>query len=205
MASTKPSPSTIVRSNRSGKGFWTNDCYCRFSRTAWTSTADEYRSCAGKAALRARSCRTRSRGEAAHGNVHARSSLNGGKRLRPFLVVVSSGAFGVPLDAASLVGAVLERIDRHPGSMMICRRWTTATCAADGRIWTRRRTTRRPRSLLVMGLSTLAILRHRHVCDEIDEDANVRRSRTRALGVRSGIGRMVRRPYSRPWGRGVVR
>src|SRR4030095_7722632 len=38
------------------------------------------------------------------------SSLNGGKRLRPFLVVESSTVFGVPRDAALLVGAALECI-----------------------------------------------------------------------------------------------
>ena len=38
------------------------------------------------------------------------SSLNGGKRLRPFLVVESSAVFGVPREAALLVGAALECI-----------------------------------------------------------------------------------------------
>src|SRR6187399_2485106 len=38
------------------------------------------------------------------------SSLGGGKRLRPFLVVESSAVFGVPRDAALLVGAALECI-----------------------------------------------------------------------------------------------
>src|ERR1700744_6789571 len=38
------------------------------------------------------------------------SSLNGGKRLRPFLVVESSAVVGVPREAALLVGAALECI-----------------------------------------------------------------------------------------------
>ena len=38
------------------------------------------------------------------------SSLGGGKRLRPFLVVESSAIFGVPRDAALLAGAALECI-----------------------------------------------------------------------------------------------
>ena len=38
------------------------------------------------------------------------SSLNGGKRLRPFLVVESAAVFGVPRDAALLAGAALECI-----------------------------------------------------------------------------------------------
>jgi farnesyl diphosphate synthase len=38
------------------------------------------------------------------------SSLGGGKRLRPFLVVESSAVFGVPREAALLVGAALECI-----------------------------------------------------------------------------------------------
>src|SRR6202048_766721 len=38
------------------------------------------------------------------------SSLNGGKRLRPFLVVESSAVFGVPRKAALLAGAALECI-----------------------------------------------------------------------------------------------
>src|SRR3984893_15975522 len=38
------------------------------------------------------------------------SSLGGGKRLRPFLVVESSAVFGVPRQAALLAGAALECI-----------------------------------------------------------------------------------------------
>lgn len=38
------------------------------------------------------------------------SSLNGGKRLRPFLVVESAAVFGVPREAALLAGAALECI-----------------------------------------------------------------------------------------------
>src|SRR5437899_11698379 len=38
------------------------------------------------------------------------SSLGGGKRLRPFLVVESASVFGVPRDAGLLAGAALECI-----------------------------------------------------------------------------------------------
>ena len=38
------------------------------------------------------------------------SSLGGGKRLRPFLVVESAAVFGVPRQAALLAGAALECI-----------------------------------------------------------------------------------------------
>src|SRR3954469_923054 len=38
------------------------------------------------------------------------SSLGGGKRLRPFLVVESSAVFGVPRESALLAGAALECI-----------------------------------------------------------------------------------------------
>src|ERR1700743_1063924 len=38
------------------------------------------------------------------------SSLGGGKRLRPFLVVESSAIFGVPRDGALLAGAALQWI-----------------------------------------------------------------------------------------------
>src|SRR5438046_9678308 len=38
------------------------------------------------------------------------SSLGGGKRLRPFLVVESSAVFGVPREASLLAGAALECI-----------------------------------------------------------------------------------------------
>src|SRR6202007_2266192 len=38
------------------------------------------------------------------------SSLNGGKRLRPFLAVESAAVFGIPRESALLVGAALECI-----------------------------------------------------------------------------------------------
>ncbi len=38
------------------------------------------------------------------------SSLGGGKRLRPFLVVESSAVFGVPRESALLVGAAIACI-----------------------------------------------------------------------------------------------
>ena len=91
------------------------------------------------------------------------SSLNGGKRLRPFLVVESSAVFGVPREAALLVGAALECI--HCYSLI-----HDAILAGDG--------------LLTLAFDIVTR-------DEIHKDANVRLLLTRALARASGIGGMV--------------
>ncbi len=116
------------------------------------------------------------------------SSLNGGKRLRPFLVVESAAVFGVPREAALLAGAALECIhcyslihddlpsmdnsDLRRGRPTLHKKTDDATAILAGD-----------------GLLTLAfdiITR-----DEIHRDANVRLLLTRALARCAGIGGMV--------------
>ena len=116
------------------------------------------------------------------------SSLNGGKRLRPFLVVESAAVFGVPRDASLLAGAALECIhcyslvhddlpamdnsDLRRGRPTVHKVYDDATAILAGD-----------------GLLTLAfdiITR-----DEIHRDAGVRLALTRALARGAGIGGMV--------------
>src|SRR5437660_486331 len=116
------------------------------------------------------------------------SSLGGGKRLRPFLVVESAAVFGVAREAALLAGAALECIhcyslihddlpsmdnsDLRRGRPTLHKQTDDATAILAGD-----------------GLLTLAfdiITR-----DEIHEDATVRLLLTRALARASGIGGMV--------------
>lgn len=116
------------------------------------------------------------------------SSLGGGKRLRPFLVVESSAVFGVPRDAALLAGAALECIhcyslihddlpamdnsELRRGRPTLHKKYDDATAILAGD-----------------GLLTLAfdiITR-----DEIHRDPTVRLLLTRALARASGIGGMV--------------
>jgi farnesyl diphosphate synthase len=116
------------------------------------------------------------------------SSLNGGKRLRPFLVVESSAVFGVPRDAALLVGAALECI--HCYSLI--HDDLPAMDNSDlrrGRPTLHKKTDDATAILAGDGLLTLAfdiVTR-----DEIHKDANVRLLLTRALARASGIGGMV--------------
>ena len=116
------------------------------------------------------------------------SSLNGGKRLRPFLVVESSAVFGVPREAGLLVGAALECI--HCYSLI-----HDDLPAMDNSDLRRGRPTLHKKNddataiLAGDGLLTLAfdiVTR-----DEIHKDANVRLLLTRALARASGIGGMV--------------
>src|SRR6476646_7450529 len=116
------------------------------------------------------------------------SSLGGGKRLRPFLVVESSAVFGVPRQAALLAGAALECIhcyslihddlpamdnsDLRRGRPTLHKAFDDATAILAGD-----------------GLLTLAfdiITR-----DEIHREAGVRLALTRALARASGIGGMA--------------
>jgi farnesyl diphosphate synthase len=116
------------------------------------------------------------------------SSLGGGKRLRPFLVVESSAVFSVPRDAALLAGAALECIhcyslihddlpamdnsELRRGRPTLHKKYDDATAILAGD-----------------GLLTLAfdiITR-----DEIHRDPTVRLLLTRALARASGIGGMV--------------
>jgi farnesyl diphosphate synthase len=116
------------------------------------------------------------------------SSLGGGKRLRPFLVVESAAVFGVPRQAALLAGAALECIhcyslihddlpamdnsDLRRGRPTLHKAYDDATAILAGD-----------------GLLTIAfdiITR-----DEIHKDANVRLLLTRALARASGVGGMA--------------
>jgi farnesyl diphosphate synthase len=116
------------------------------------------------------------------------SSLNGGKRLRPFLVVESAAVFSVPREAALLAGAALECI--HCYSLI--HDDLPAMDNSDlrrGRPTLHKKTDDATAILAGDGLLTLAfdiITR-----DEIHHDANVRLLLTRALARASGIGGMV--------------
>jgi farnesyl diphosphate synthase len=116
------------------------------------------------------------------------SSLNGGKRLRPFLVVESAAVFGVPREAALLAGAALECI--HCYSLI--HDDLPAMDNSDlrrGRPTLHKQTDDATAILAGDGLLTLAfdiITR-----DEIHRDANVRLLLTRALARCAGIGGMV--------------
>ena len=116
------------------------------------------------------------------------STLGGGKRLRPFLVVESAAVFGVPREAALLAGAALECIhcyslihddlpamdnsDLRRGRPTLHKEMDDATAILAGD-----------------GLLTLAF--DIATRDEIHRDADVRLALTRALARASGIGGMV--------------
>src|SRR5579859_7784376 len=116
------------------------------------------------------------------------SSLGGGKRLRPFLVVESAAVFGVPRQAALLAGAALECI--HCYSLI--HDDLPAMDNSDlrrGRPTLHKKTDDATAILAGDGLLTLAfdiITR-----DEIHRDASVRLLLTRALARAAGIGGMV--------------
>ena len=116
------------------------------------------------------------------------SSLGGGKRLRPFLVVESSAVFGVPRDSALLAGAALECI--HCYSLI--HDDLPAMDNSDlrrGRPTLHKTTDDATAILAGDGLLTLAfdiITR-----DEVHKDPTVRLLLTRALARASGIGGMV--------------
>src|SRR6202166_1627261 len=116
------------------------------------------------------------------------SSLGGGKRLRPFLVVESSAVFGVPREAALLAGAALECIhcyslihddlpamdnsDLRRGRPTLHKAYDDATAilAGDG--------------LLTLAFDILSR-------DEIHHERSGRLLLTRALARASGVGGMV--------------
>jgi farnesyl diphosphate synthase len=116
------------------------------------------------------------------------SSLGGGKRLRPFLVVESAAVFGVPRDAALMVGAALECI--HCYSLI--HDDLPAMDNSDlrrGRPTLHKATDDATAILAGDGLLTLAfdiVTR-----DEVHSDPLVRLKLTRALARASGIGGMV--------------
>uniref|UniRef100_Q07V98 Probable farnesyl diphosphate synthase n=1 Tax=Rhodopseudomonas palustris (strain BisA53) TaxID=316055 RepID=Q07V98_RHOP5 len=116
------------------------------------------------------------------------STLGGGKRLRPFLVVESAAVFGVPRAAALLVGAALECIhcyslihddlpsmdnsDLRRGRPTLHKAYDDATAILAGD------------ALLTLAFDIISR-------DEIHPDAKVRLLLTRALARASGIGGMV--------------
>jgi len=116
------------------------------------------------------------------------SSLGGGKRLRPFLVVESAAVFDVPRSSALLVGAALECI--HCYSLI--HDDLPAMDNSDlrrGRPTLHKKTDDATAILAGDGLLTLAfdiVTR-----DEIHRDPTVRLLLTRALARASGIGGMV--------------
>src|SRR5579859_1965482 len=115
-------------------------------------------------------------------------SLNGGKRLRPFLAVESAAIFDVPREAALLAGAALECI--HCYSLI--HDDLPAMDNSDlrrGRPTLHKKTDDATAILAGDGLLTLAfdiVTR-----DEIHRDAKVRLLLTRALARAAGIGGMV--------------
>src|SRR5579859_2926743 len=116
------------------------------------------------------------------------SSLNGGQRLLPFLVVESAAVFGVPRQAALFAGAALECI--HCYSLI--HDDLPAMDNSDlrrGRPTLHKKTDDATAILAGDGLLTLAfdiVTR-----DEIHRDASVRLLLTRALARAAGIGGMV--------------
>ena len=116
------------------------------------------------------------------------STLGGGKRLRPFLVVESAAVFAVPRDAALLAGAALECI--HCYSLI--HDDLPAMDNSDlrrGRPTLHKKTDDATAILAGDGLLTLAfdiVTR-----DEIHKDPTVRLRLARALARASGIGGMV--------------
>ena len=116
------------------------------------------------------------------------SSLGGGKRLRPFLVVESSAVFGVPRDAALLAGAALECI--HCYSLI-----HDDLPAMDNSELRRGRPTLHKAyddaTAILAGDALLTLAFDIITRDEIHQDANVRLLLTRALARAAGVGGMA--------------
>jgi farnesyl diphosphate synthase len=116
------------------------------------------------------------------------SSLDGGKRLRPFLVVASSAVFGVPREAALLAGAALECI--HCYSLI-----HDDLPAMDNSDLRRGRPTLHKAyddaTAILAGDALLTIAFDIITRDEIHRDAGVRLALTRALARAAGVGGMA--------------
>src|SRR5246127_4849665 len=116
------------------------------------------------------------------------STLGGGKRLRPFLVVESSAVFGVSRDAALLAGAALECI--HCYSLI-----HDDLPAMDNSDLRRGRPTLHKAyddaTAILAGDALLTIAFDIITRDEIHRDAGVRLALTRALARASGVGGMA--------------
>jgi farnesyl diphosphate synthase len=116
------------------------------------------------------------------------SSLGGGKRLRPFLVVESAAVFGVPREAALMAGAALECI--HCYSLI-----HDDLPAMDNSDLRRGRPTLHKTyddaTAILAGDALLTIAFDIITRDAIHKDANVRLLLTRALARASGVGGMA--------------
>jgi farnesyl diphosphate synthase len=116
------------------------------------------------------------------------SSLGGGKRLRPFLVVESAAVFGVPRSAALMAGAALECI--HCYSLI-----HDDLPAMDNSDLRRGRPTLHKAyddaTAILAGDALLTIAFDIITRDEIHRDAGVRLALTRALARASGVGGMA--------------
>ncbi|WP_315723873.1 MULTISPECIES: farnesyl diphosphate synthase [unclassified Bradyrhizobium] len=116
------------------------------------------------------------------------SSLNGGKRLRPFLVVESAAVFGVPRRGALMAGAALECI--HCYSLI-----HDDLPAMDNSDLRRGRPTLHKAyddaTAILAGDALLTIAFDIITRDEIHPDAGVRLALTRALARCAGVGGMA--------------
>ncbi|MGJ5130732.1 polyprenyl synthetase family protein [Bradyrhizobium oligotrophicum] len=116
------------------------------------------------------------------------SSLNGGKRLRPFLVVESAAVFGVPRRGALMAGAALECI--HCYSLI-----HDDLPAMDNSDLRRGRPTLHKAyddaTAILAGDALLTIAFDIITRDEIHADASVRLALTRALARCAGVGGMA--------------
>jgi farnesyl diphosphate synthase len=116
------------------------------------------------------------------------SSLGGGKRLRPFLVVESAGVFDVPREGALMAGAALECI--HCYSLI-----HDDLPAMDDSDLRRGRPTLHKAyddaTAILAGDALLTIAFDIITRDEIHRDAAVRLALTRALARASGVGGMA--------------
>ena len=116
------------------------------------------------------------------------SSLNGGKRLRPFLVVESAAVFGVPRDAALMAGAALECI--HCYSLI-----HDDLPSMDNSDLRRGRPTSHKKfddaTAILAGDGLLTIAFDIITRDDVHKDPTVRLLLTRALARAAGVGGMV--------------
>ncbi len=130
------------------------------------------------------------------------SSLGGGKRLRPFLVVESSAVFGVPREAALLAGAALECI--HCYSLI-----HDDLPAMDNNDLRRGRPTLHKKTddatAILAGDALLTLAFDIVTRDEIHKDPAVRLSADARAGARIGNRRHGRRPDAGSRRRGAVR
>jgi farnesyl diphosphate synthase len=116
------------------------------------------------------------------------SSLGGGKRLRPFLVVESAAVFGIPRESALMAGTALECI--HCYSLI-----HDDLPAMDNSDLRRGRPTLHKAyddaTAILAGDALLTIAFDIITRDAIHKDANVRLLLTRALARASGVGGMA--------------